>query len=116
MIVEFDERQHFTKPRKIALSHYPSDIDIGFSRETWMKHCDEIDAHDNDKRVLFRDEQRAWYDTLRDFIPEIKGFQPTVRLYARDMEWCKLDPENDNDVEQFKSLLSKLERPSNLHS
>ena len=33
MIVEFDESQHFTEPRKIALSHYPSDIDIGFSRE-----------------------------------------------------------------------------------
>jgi hypothetical protein len=103
LIVEFDESQHFTESRKIALAHYPSDIGIGFSRETWMKHCDEIKAHDNDPP--FRDEQRAWYDTMRDFIPEIKGFQPTVRLYSRDMEWCKLDPEKPRDIEMFKMLL-----------
>ncbi|GAB6283930.1 MAG: hypothetical protein STSR0009_01290 [Methanoregula sp.] len=108
LIVEFDESQHFTEPRKIALAHYPSDIGIGFSRETWMKHCDEIKAHDNDPP--FRDEQRAWYDTMRDFIPEIKGFQPTVRLYSRDMKWCTLDPENANDVEQFKSCISDAQK------
>ena len=77
MIVEFDESQHFTKPRKIALSHYPSDLNIRFSRDTWMKHCDDIQAYDNDPP--YRDEQRAWYDTLRDFIPEIKGFRPMAR-------------------------------------
>lgn len=103
MIVEFDESQHFTEPRKIAFSHYPSDLDIGFSLEAWMKHCDEIDAHDNDPP--FRDEQRAWYDTMRDFIPEIKGYQPTARLYSRDMEWCMLDPEKSEDVEQFRKIL-----------
>ena len=96
MIVEFDESQHFTEPRKIALSHYPSDLEIGFSREEWMKHCDEIDAHDN--LPPFRDEQRAWYDTLKDFIPEVKELRPTVRLFARDMVWCNLDPNNANDI------------------
>ncbi len=39
-IVEFDESQHFTEPRKIALSYYPSDLKTGFSREVWIKHCD----------------------------------------------------------------------------
>ncbi len=103
-IVEFDESQHFTEPRKLTLAHYPSDITTGFSREVWMKHCDEIHAYDNDPP--FRDEQRAWYDTLRDFIPEIKGFRPTVRLYAREMEWCKFDPENPGDVMILKNLLT----------
>lgn len=103
-IVEFDESQHFTEPRKITLAHYPSDVTSGFSREVWMKHCDEIRTYDNDPP--FRDEQRAWYDTLRDFIPEIKGFQPTVRLYVREMEWCKFDPENPGDVMMFKNLLT----------
>lgn len=104
MIIEFDESQHFTEPRKIALSHYPSDLNIGYSREAWMKHCDEIRAYDNDPP--YRDEQRAWYDTLRDFIPEIKGFQPTVRLYAKDMEWCRMDRENPDNVKKFKNIFT----------
>jgi len=103
MIVEFDESQHFTEPRKIALSHYPSEINLGFSRDTWMKHCDEIQAYDNDPP--FRDEQRAWYDTLRDFIPEAKGFRSTVRIFARDMAWCSLDVNNVNDIQRFQTLM-----------
>jgi len=103
MIVEFDESQHFTEPRKIALSHYPSKIAIGFSREAWMKHCHEIKAYDNDPP--FRDEQRAWYDTLRDFIPEMKGFLPTVRLFAKDMTWCSLDSNNVDDIRKFQNLI-----------
>ena len=42
-----------------------------------------------------RDEQRAWYDTLRDLVPSIMGLQPTVRLYASDQVWCSLDPDFD---------------------
>jgi len=105
MIVEFDESQHFTKARKAALQEYPSDIKLGFSKEKWIGHCDKIHAADNDPP--FRDEQRAWYDTLRDFIPESKGFRPTVRLFSRDMEWCKLDPENPDDLSKFRALLEK---------
>jgi len=102
-IVEFDESQHFTEPRKIALSYYPSDLKTGFSREVWMKHCDEICAHDGNPP--FRDEQRAWYDTLRDFLPEIKGFLPTMRLYAKEMTWCSLDVKNGDDIMKFKELI-----------
>jgi len=103
IIIEFDESQHFTIPRKIALSHYPSDLTLGYPRNTWTKYCDEIHAYDNDPP--FRDEQRAWYDTLRDFIPEMVGFQPTVRLYAKEMTWCSLDPENEEDIAKFRSLV-----------
>lgn len=105
-IVEFDESQHFTEPRKLTFAHYPSDVTTGFSREAWMKHCDEIRAYDNDPP--FRDEQRAWYDTLRDFIPENKGFRPTVRLYAREMEWCRMDINNPEDIAKFKILLGEV--------
>jgi hypothetical protein len=98
-IVEFDESQHFTKPRKISLEQYPESINTGFSKERWIALCNELDKHDRDPP--YRDEQRAWYDTLRDFLPEIKGFKPTVRLYSRDREWCKLDPDNPADVRWF---------------
>lgn len=102
-IVEFDESQHFTLPRKIALTQYPEKFELGFNRERWIILCEKINAKDNDP--VFRDEQRAWYDTLRDFLPEIKGLKGTVRLFARDFEWCKFDPNNPLNVKKFKSLL-----------
>lgn len=69
-----------------------------------MKHCDDLRAFDN--VPPFRDEQRAWYDTLRDFLPEEKGFRPTVRLFARDMAWCSLDANNINDIRRFQTLMA----------
>ncbi|WP_128693741.1 hypothetical protein [Methanoculleus taiwanensis] len=113
-IVEFDESQHFTEPRKIALSYYPSDLKTGFSREAWVKHCDEIHAHDDEPP--FRDEQRAWYDTLRDFLPEIKGFLPTVRLYAKEREWCRMDPSKDEDREKMKNIISERQRNTDIEA
>lgn len=106
MIVEFDESQHFTEPRKITLSQYPTNLTLGFSADTWLKHCDEILAHDNDPP--FRDEQRAWYDTLRDFLPEIKGYKPTIRIFARDLDWCSLDRDNKSSIQKFLNYIQYL--------
>lgn len=104
-VVEFDESQHCTRPRKISLENYPAAKETGYQKERWIGRCDELDKRDNDPP--FRDEQRAWYDTLRDFLPEIKGFQPTMRLYAREMEWCGMDPCNQANIETFRKLLVK---------
>ena len=101
--LEFDERQHFTMPRKLTLHTYPEDLDLGFSRKQWISHCEQHDAKDNDPP--FRDEQRAWYDALRDLVPVTKGLQPTVRLYARDMVWCSLDPESTIDQQRFATFV-----------
>ena len=109
-IVEFDESQHFTIPRKLALSVY-ADIDsLGFSAKRWMELCEHHNARDNNPPD--RDEQRAWYDTLRDLIPSIMGWQPTVRLYARDLVWCSLDPDSREDRERFLDLLHGERSPS----
>jgi len=102
-IVEFDESQHFTICRKITLEMYPDELKLGFDRDRWIKLCEEINAKDNNPP--YRDEQRAWYDTLRDFVPAIKGLKPTVRLFARDFRWCSLNSNNPSDVKRFKSLL-----------
>ncbi|HAW49556.1 TPA: hypothetical protein DCX16_01195 [bacterium] len=102
-IVEFDESQHFTLPRKITLENYPEDLKLGFDKEKWIKLCKKINTKDNDPP--YRDEQRAWYDTLRDFLPAIKGLKPTIRLFASDFVWCSLDPNNQSDVKQFQRLL-----------
>lgn len=104
-IVEFDESQHFTLPRRIALEYYPEKLELGFDKKRWGTICEKINATDNDP--FYRDEQRAWYDTLRDFLPALAGLKPTVRLFARDFEWCSLNPDNPSDVERFKSFLKR---------
>ena len=101
-IVEFDESQHFTSPRKLALSAYPGNQPLGFSRERWIALCAQHNAKDDDPP--YRDEQRAWYDTLRDFVPSLKGFGPTVRLYARDFAWCSLDANSSDDRQRFSAI------------
>ncbi|MCY3856789.1 MAG: carbon-nitrogen hydrolase family protein [Rhodospirillales bacterium] len=107
-IVEFDESQHFTIPRKLALSAYGDDGRFGFPTKRWITLCEHHNKEDN--HPPFRDEQRAWYDTLRDLVPSIKGMRPTVRLYARDMVWCSLDPNSREDRERFLELIDR--RPS----
>lgn len=102
-IFEYDESQHFTQPRKIALEHYPEGLKLGFDRRRWIELCKKINARDNDPP--YRDEQRAWYETIRDFLPAIKGFEPTVRVFMKDFVWCKLNPNNPVDVERFKNIL-----------
>ena len=103
LIVEFDESQHFTLPRRIALTNYPESLDLGFDKKKWIRLCETINAKDNDPP--YRDEQRAWYDTLRDFLPSIKGLKPTIRLHSKDYVWCSLNPEKPSDVEKFKEIM-----------
>ncbi len=102
-ILEFDERQHFTMPRKLTLHAYPDDLALGFSGKQWISHCEQHDAKDNDPP--FRDEQRAWYDALRDLLPSTKGLQPTVRLHSRDIVWCSLDPDSTIDRQRFSDSI-----------
>ena len=109
-IVEFDESQHFTSLRKLALSVYEDVVPLGFSARRWMELCEHHDAQDN--HPLYRDEQRAWYDTLRDLVPSIRNLQPTVRLYASDRAWCSLDPDRGEDRECFSELVREERAPS----
>lgn len=63
LIIEYDERQHFSMARKVALESYRN-IPVCFDRELWIKACDDIDAKDNAPQN--RDEVRAYYDSTRD--------------------------------------------------
>jgi hypothetical protein len=93
-IIEFDESQHFTFPRKLSLAHYPKQMHFGFSIKDWIMRSELLDRHDNSPPC--RDEKRAWYDTLRDILPHIFGLNPTVRFYAKQKKWCK-----DYDIGSF---------------
>ncbi len=109
-LVEFDESQHFTSPRKLALQAYAGQQSLlGFSAQRWMSLCERHDARDNDPP--YRDEQRAWYDALRDLVPSTRGLLPTVRLYARDAVWCSLDPDNRDDRDRFQGLIGLAATP-----
>jgi hypothetical protein len=102
-ILEFDESQHFSRPRLIALTLYTDAIKLGFFLQRWKGLCREIDAKDD--QPFDRDERRAWYDTLRDVVPSLHGFKPTVRLYAGDYPWCSFQAASDHDQAKFCDLL-----------
>ncbi len=106
-VVELDESQHFTGARCLALKNYPPSLPLGFDRHHWMKLCRTIDSKDNNP--AYRDEQRAWYDTLRDFLPMINGLGCTVRLNMGEMQWCSLNPNNTKD---FQLFMTKIPPPS----
>jgi hypothetical protein len=40
MIIEFDERQHFTLPRAASLKAYPTAVPLGFDKERWIALCE----------------------------------------------------------------------------
>lgn len=102
-VVEFDEPQHFTKERGVSLSQYPTELRLGFDLSRLIQLCERVDARDHD---LYRDEARAWYDTIRDFLPMIDSkFEPTVRIPMGDFQWCRLNPEMNDDLDQFKNML-----------
>jgi hypothetical protein len=103
-ILEFDESQHFSRPRLLTLSLYAEQINLGFPLERWKELCRQIDAQDD--TPIDRDERRAWYDTLRDLVPNLHGFKPTVRLYAGEHPWCSFDPRSGRDLEIFRNMLA----------
>lgn len=103
-ILEFDESQHFTRARAIALALYPDALPLGYSVDQWRELCGVINAVDDEP--IDRDERRAWYDTLRDLVPLVHGFRPTVRLYAGARTWCALDPSDARDLALFEEIIT----------
>jgi|TARA_B100001971_G_C18210154_1_gene550160 hypothetical protein len=103
-IAEIDEMQHFSRARLISLMHYPTRLKLNYNIDYWKKLCKKYKVADNNP--IYRDEQRAWYDTLRDFLPLIdNSFQPTLRIFSGDYGWCSLNHKSKNDIEYFKSRL-----------
>ena len=106
-ILEFDESQHFSRARLVTLISYPKNLPLGFPLARWQELCSVIDARDDEP--FDRDERRAWYDTLRDLLPVIHGFKPTVRIYAGDFPWCQFDATSATALERMQTILP--ERP-----
>ena len=96
LIIEYDERQHFSTARKVALESYRN-IPVYFDRELWIKACDDIDAKDNAPQN--RDEVRAYYDSTRDIECYKHGYR-IVRIMHGQIDFEKPDA-----IEKLKKLI-----------
>lgn len=101
--IEFDERQHFTPLRATALRAYPSKTKLGFDKERWIQLSEQIRAGDNSP--IYRDEQRAFYDSVHDILAPRMGLKPVVRIFEEDVKW-----ENDQSTStKANCIFEKIE-------
>lgn len=84
LIIEYDEKQHFTEQRAESLAHYPPDLNLSFDKDKWYEACKNIKATDNDP--IYRDEQRAFYDSVRDILATRNGMT-LIRINHGDYDW-----------------------------
>jgi hypothetical protein len=84
LVIEYDERQHFTEQRARSLELYPPDLALGFDRQEWLRACRTFRA--TDPTPPYRDEQRAFYDSLRDILAARNGVR-IIRLRYGTFDW-----------------------------
>ena len=103
LIIEYDEKQHFSQIRKLSLLAYPSDITLYFDKQRWIDKCDEINARDNDP--IYRDEQRAFRDSIRD-ISSYRNNYLLLRIMYSDYDFENNSLEQS--IEHIRVLVSQL--------
>lgn len=96
IIIEYDERQHFSEARRRALLSY-RDIRLDYDRELWIKACKDIQAKDN--HPFNRDEARAYYDSVRDIEASKNGYKLVRIMHGQ------IDFESDDAESALKKIL-----------
>jgi hypothetical protein len=84
IIIEYDERQHFSQARLLSLRNYPDGVQLGYSKEDWSRQCERVQARDNDP--IDRDEIRAFNDSVRDIEAPLHGYR-LIRIKHGDVDW-----------------------------
>ena len=87
LIIEYDERQHFSEARRISLESYKG-LPVCFDRKLWIKACADIKAKDNSP--YNRDEIRAFYDSVRDIACHEHGYK-LVRIMHGQIDFEAAD-------------------------
>ena len=100
LVIEYDERQHFTEPRAISFGFYPENISFAFDIGYWKDECNRIKAKDRDKKKPDRDEQRAFYDSVRDMLATRNGMT-LIRIKHGDYNW-----ESESGVRTMNNLIN----------
>ena len=105
LLIEIDELQHFTEERYIALKNYPKGFKLSYDVKAYKQMCKKIKSKDPEPK--YRNEQRAWYDSVRDFLPKIcpEEVKKVIRIPLGEYRWCNLDYKKDKDIAKFKRLL-----------
>lgn len=80
LIIEYDERQHFSEARRRSLLSY-KDMPLDYDRELWIRACEDIQAKDNQPKN--RDEIRAYYDSTRDIEASKHGYKLIRIMHGR---------------------------------
>ncbi|GHT28443.1 hypothetical protein AGMMS49574_02760 [Bacteroidia bacterium] len=114
-IFEFDEFQHFSSARLKTFECYPSELKLNFSLEEWEKLCavhkDRADKYRHSKTTPDfdfpggRTAQRAYMDCFRDFLPEIQGLNPTLRI--NEFEVIDIYSINKYSYNKIEKILNK---------
>lgn len=97
LIIEYDERQHFSEARKVALESYKN-TEVYFDRELWIRACDDIRAKDG--HPVNRDEVRAYYDSVRDIEANKNGYKLVRIMHGQ------IDFESNESEEWLKNLIN----------
>lgn len=106
VIIEYDERQHFTEARHVSLLNYPETLSLQFDKASWIESCVDICAKDN--HPPNRDEVRAFYDSVRDIEAARNGYQ-LIRIRHGDFDWSRLDGEGQiNRLTNGKESVGKI--------
>lgn len=103
-VVEFDEFQHLTSQRKIAITIAKAYCSLSF-HERYLSYCKDPEVIAEVNRVTMRSgfhrpvagfryeggrmSQRAYFDTLKDYVhlsEAGQGFNPIIRFAVRDFD------------------------------
>jgi len=99
LIIEYDERQHFSEARRVSLESY-REVDVFFDRELWIKACSDVGAKDN--APANRDEVRAYYDSTRDIACAQNGYRLVRIMHGQ------IDFESEGAYEELQEYLDKV--------
>ena len=96
VIIEYDERQHFSEARRISLLSYKN-TPLNYDRNLWIRACRDIGAKDNSP--VDRDEIRAYYDSVRDIEAQRNGYTLIRIMHGQ------IDFESEGAMDELKTLL-----------
>lgn len=105
LIIEYDERQHFSEARKVSLLAYP-DVPLYYDKQLWIRTCDEIKA--KDKNPVNRDIVRAFYDSIREIESSKHGYKLVRIMHGQ------IDFKSEGAEEKLRDLLNK--KPVNIRN
>ncbi len=101
IVIEYDEIQHFTIQRQLALEAYPKELQLLYDKDMWIKLCKEYHRSMNKRKDPMRDEKRAFYDSIRDILIPKNGYS-LIRIYHG-----QIDFDGKNAVSDLKRILNR---------